>query len=161
MGTSTNIDEKLTFSFISDHLNALQAERTYAAVGWGGHTTHSSSYSTGVSVLLRKRRTVKQVAMAIAMATSITIRIPMTTAITMAIKMDVTMEMTMAIAMEITMAIIMATTMAITSATTMAITMAIKITLALAMVSRWATLNIQCVAQRQYQPSLQAGVGLG
>ena len=36
-----------------------QAERTYAAIGWGGHTTSSSSYSTGVSVLLRKRRTVR------------------------------------------------------------------------------------------------------
>ena len=42
----------------------LQAERTYAAIGWGGHTTSSSSYSTGVSVLLRKRRTVRQTTMA-------------------------------------------------------------------------------------------------
>ena len=44
----------------------FQAERTYAAIGWGGHTTSSSSYSTGVSVLLRKRRTVRQNTIAMA-----------------------------------------------------------------------------------------------
>ena len=67
---------------ILDTSVALQAERTYAAIGWGGHTTHSSSYSTGVSVLLRKRRTVKLLTMAITKTMIMAISITMAMAIT-------------------------------------------------------------------------------
>ena len=38
--------------------SSCRAERTYAAVGWGGHTTDGAHYPTEWSVLLRKRRTV-------------------------------------------------------------------------------------------------------
>jgi hypothetical protein len=39
-------------------LTNCQAERTYAVVGWGGHTTSGSDYPPQWSVLLRKRRVV-------------------------------------------------------------------------------------------------------
>ena len=108
---------------------ALQAERTYAAIGWGGHTTHSSSYSTGVSVLLRKRRTVKPVAMAIAKA--ITKAIKMTIAMTTTI--PITMTITMVIIMPIRIAITMAIAKTIKMAKTIAITMAMATTIAMAL----------------------------
>ena len=47
------------FTRAKKNLRALTncaAERTYTAVGWGGHTTSGSVYPTEWSVLLRKRR---------------------------------------------------------------------------------------------------------